>query len=160
MVGTSGLLHRVRRNLHWWTVALVTAGFAVAWIMTALPATQLLLKFLLYQAHKSLGLCVAVPAALRLVLAWRAGDPPRGVQAALYGLLLVVPLLGYLTAAASPLAIPTLFFMLFSVPHTIEPGQAVFDMIRPVHKWLAIVARGAHELRCLWFNAPSRGTVA
>jgi cytochrome b561 len=129
---------RIRRHLHWWTAALVVTGFAIAWLMTALPATELLVKFLLYQLHKSLGLCVSGLAALRLVLACRAGDRPRSVPAALYGLLLLVPLLGYLTAAASPTAVPTLFFLLFSVPHAIAPNQAVFDVIRPMHKWLAI----------------------
>jgi cytochrome b561 len=131
-------LVRIRRHLHWWTAALVTIGFAIAWIMTALPVTELLVKFLLYQLHKSLGLCVAGLAALRLVLAWRAGDRPRGLQFALYVLLLVVPLLGYLTAAASPTTVPTLFFLLFRVPHAIAPDPAVFDALRPAHKWLAI----------------------
>ncbi len=131
-------LARIRRHLHWWTAALVIIGFAIAWIMTALPATELLVKFLLYQLHKSLGLCVSGLAAVRLVLAYRAVDPPRGTVAALYSLLLVVPLLGYLTAAASPTLVPTLFFLLLNVPHAIAPDQAVFDVIRPVHKWLAI----------------------
>jgi cytochrome b561 len=131
-------LARVRRHLHWWTAALLAIGFAVAWIMTALPATELLVKFLLYQLHKSLGLCVSGLAALRIALAYRAGNRPRGLPAALYGLLLMVPLLGYLTAAASPTAVPTLFFLLLNVPHVIGPDQAVFDAIRPVHKWLAV----------------------
>lgn len=131
-------LARIRRHLHWWTAALVTLGFAIAWLMTALPDAMLLVKFLLYQLHKSLGLCVAGLAALRLVLAWRAGDRPRGVPAGLYGLLLLVPLLGYLAAAASPTAVPTLFFLLLRVPHAIAPDQTVFEVIRPVHKWLAI----------------------
>jgi cytochrome b561 len=124
--------------LHWWTAALVSIGFAIAWLMTALPATELLLKFLLYQLHKSFGLCVSALAALRIVLAYRAGDRPRGIPAALYGLLLLVPLLGYLTAAASPTAVPTLFFLVLNVPHAIAPDDAVFEVIRPVHKWLAI----------------------
>jgi cytochrome b561 len=131
-------LARIRRHLHWWTAALVIAGFAIAWVMTALPATELLVKFLLYQMHKSLGLCIAGLAALRLVLAWRAGGRPGRVPAILYGLLLLVPLLGYLTAAASPTAVPTLFFLVLNVPHAIAPDEAVFDVIRPVHEWLAI----------------------
>jgi cytochrome b561 len=131
-------LARVRRHLHWWTAALVVAGFAIAWVMTALPLTALLVKFLLYQVHKSLGLCVAGLAALRLMLAWRTGDRPRGTQAWLYGLLLTVPLLGYLTASASPNPVPTLFLLLWRVPHAMGPDQAAFDVIRPLHKWVAI----------------------
>jgi cytochrome b561 len=131
-------LARLRRHLHWWTAALVIIGFGIAWIMTALPATELLVKFLLYQLHKSLGFCVAGLAAIRLGLAWRAGDRPRGSRAVLYGLLLVVPLLGYLTAAASPTNVPTLFLLILRVPHAIAPDQATFDVIRPLHKWFAI----------------------
>jgi cytochrome b561 len=143
-------LARPRRHLHWWTAALVVTGFVIAWIMTGLPVTLLLLKFLLYQLHKSLGLCVAALAVLRLGLARRAGDPPRGVQAWLYGLLLLVPLLGYLTAAASPTSVPTLFFLVLPIPHAIAPSQTVFDAIRPLHKWLAIGLLGLaawHALR-------------
>jgi cytochrome b561 len=124
--------------LHWWTAALMLIGFLIAWLMTALPTTELLVKFLSYQLHKSLGLCVFGLAALRLVLAYRTGDHPRDVPAALYGLLLTVPLLGYLAAAASPTAVPTLFFLMFNVPHVIGQDQTVFDVLRPVHKWLAI----------------------
>jgi cytochrome b561 len=148
-------LARVRRHLHWWTAALLVIGFAIAWVMTALPATELLVKFLLYQLHKSLGLCVSGLAALRIVLAYRAGNRPRGIAAMLYGLLLIVPLLGYLTAAASPTVVPTLFFLLFNVPHLIAPDQAVFDVIRPVHKWLAIglIALAAWHAAQMFFGA-------
>ncbi len=62
-------LARLRRHLHWWTAALVIIGFAIAWLMTAWPVSVLLVKFLLYQLHKSLGLCVFGLAVLRLVLA-------------------------------------------------------------------------------------------
>jgi cytochrome b561 len=150
-------LARIRRHLHWWTAALVVGGFAIAWLMTGLPATELLVKFLLYQLHKSLGLCVAGLALLRLVLAWRAGDLPRGNAAALYGLLLLVPLLGYLTAAASPTTVPTLFFLVLNVPHAIAPDQAVFDAIRPVHKWLAIGLIGLAACHATQMRARTSG---
>jgi cytochrome b561 len=128
----------VRRHLHWWTAALVVTGFAIAWIMVALPLTALLVKFLLYQVHKSLGLLVAGLAAMRLFLAWRIGARIRGIEAALYLLLLTVPLLGYLAAATSPNPVPTLFLLLLRVPHVIGPDQAIFDVIRPLHKWFAV----------------------
>ncbi|MGD0430521.1 MAG: cytochrome b/b6 domain-containing protein [Acetobacteraceae bacterium] len=135
-------LSLVRRHLHWWTAVMVVLGFAIAWVMTALPLSALLMKFLLYQVHKSLGLCIAGLAVLRLLLTWYANDWPRGVRAVLYVLLLVVPLLGYLTAAASPNQVPTLFLLLLRVPHAIGPDQTIFDVIRPVHRWLAIALIG------------------
>ena len=131
-------LPRIRRHLHWWTAAFVLLGFAIAWIMTALPVRELLLKFLLFQLHKSLGLCVAALALSRLALAWRAGDLPRGSRAWLYVLLLVVPALGYLTAAAAPIAVPTLFFLVLRIPHVIAPDQTLYAALRPLHKYLAI----------------------
>jgi cytochrome b561 len=131
-------LPRIRRHLHWWTAALVLLGFTIAWIMAAVPVRELLLKFLLFQLHKSLGLCVAALALARLALAWRARDLPRGSRAWLYVLLLVVPALGYLTAAAAPIAVPTLFFLVLRIPHVIAPDQALFDTLRPVHEYLAI----------------------
>jgi cytochrome b561 len=103
-----------------------------------LPLTALLVKFLLYQVHKSLGLLVAGLATVRLLLAWRMGARIRGIEAVLYLLLLMVPLLGYLAAAASPNPVPTLFLLLLRVPHVIEPDPAIFDVIRPLHKWLAV----------------------
>ena len=152
---------RVRRHLHWWTAAFVAIGFAIAWIMTALPLTELLAKFLLYQVHKTIGLCVAGLAALRLLLAWRVGDRPRGLQAVLYGLLLLVPLLGYLTAAASPVPVPTLFLLLLRVPHAIGPSEEIFAVVRPVHQWLAIGLIGLAALHAgrMRFGASGRASL-
>ena len=135
-------LARVRRHLHWWSATLVLTGFAVAWLMTALPARELLVKFLLYQVHKSIGLIVLVLTVARLGLTWRARAWPRGKRAALLALLLVVPVFGYLAAASSPTDVPTLFFLLVRVPHLIGPDAAVYGAIRPVHLWLAVALVG------------------
>jgi cytochrome b561 len=129
---------RVRRHLHWWTAALVVIGFSLAWVMTALPATVLLIKFLLYQAHKTIGLTVAMLAVVRLWLSYWSGSRIGPIEAMLYAMLLVVPLLGYLTAAAAPGGVPTLFLLIVPVPHALPPSQAVFEAIRPFHRWIAI----------------------
>ena len=47
-----------QRRLHWWTAGLVATGFAIAWIMVAVPLRDLLVKFLLFQLHKTIGLTV------------------------------------------------------------------------------------------------------
>ena len=105
-----------QRWLHGWTAGLVLLGFAIAWIMVALPFTQLLLKFRLYQAHKTIGLIVLVLVCMRLFLRalWRRPGRDEDLPAwqlrvvgwghgVLYALLLAVPVLGYLTAATAPI---------------------------------------------------------
>jgi cytochrome b561 len=146
---------RLQRALHWWTAALVLTAFPLGWIMVATPLHALLLKFLLYQLHKTLGIAVlglvVIRAYARLTRArpnWDAGLPAwqqhaaAGMHAALYLLLLVVPLLGYLTAASAPARIPTLFLGVLPVPHLLAPDPALFALLRPLHRWGAILLVG------------------
>ena len=105
-------------------------------------------------------MCVSGLAALRLLLASRAGDPPRGFQAELYAQLLLVPLPGYLIAASSPTTVPALFSLLFRVPPVIAPDQAVFDAIRPPHKWLAIGRAGLAAWHALRMRRHASGLAA
>ena len=140
-----------QRWLHGWTAALVLIGFSIAWIMVALPFTQLLLKFRLYQAHKTIGLIVLLLVFVRLVLRARWRRPVQdedlpgwqlraagSVHAVLYALLLAVPVLGYLTAATAPIGVPTLFLGLIRVPHLVGPDREWFAIIRPWHRGVAV----------------------
>ncbi len=143
---------RAQRRLHWWSAGLILGGFAIAWPMVALPLDQLLAKFLLYQAHKTIGLTVLAlllwRGALRLRRgrpAWDAGLPPGqarlagAVHLALYALMLVVPVLGYFTAATAPAQVPTLFLLVIPVPHAVGADPAAFGVLRVVHRALAIL---------------------
>jgi len=144
-----------QRGMHWASAMLVLLGFVVGWIMVAVPFRPLLLKFALYQAHKTIGLLVLALTLGRLVLrgmrgraAWDAGLSPlqrrlaRLGQGVLYGLLLAVPVLGYLTAAAAPIRIPTLLFGVIAVPHVIGVDAAVFAWLRPIHRGAAVALVG------------------
>jgi cytochrome b561 len=142
---------RGQRALHWATAVLVLAGFVLAWVMVAVPFRPLLLKFTLYQAHKTIGLLVIALTIWRLglrAIRGRAGWP-AGLSATqrrlaalghavIYAFLLGVPVLGYFTAAAAPIQIPTFLFGVISVPHAIAPDRAAFAMLRPIHMWAAI----------------------
>lgn len=143
---------RLQRALHWAVAVLVPVGFVLAWVMVALPFRPLLLKFSLYQAHKTIGLTVLAMAVWRLTIratrgrpVWAAGLSPRQIRlaglghAALYALLLVVPVLGYLVAATSPLPVPTLLFGLIPIPHILAPDRALFALLRPLHMLAAIL---------------------
>ena len=173
----------VQRRLHWWIAALILAGFTLAWVMVAVPLRELLVKFLLYQAHKTIGLLVLALMLWRLVLrAWRGrpaweGDLPawqRGaaalMHAALYGLALLVPVLGYFVAATAPAQVPTLFLLVLKVPHVVAPDAAAFAVLRPIHRAAAILLvalavghaamavqhhrRGRATLRRMWRATP------
>ena len=159
-----------QRRLHWWTASLVGLGFGLGWVMVAVPLRALLAKFLLYQAHKTLGLLVLLLTLARLAVRLRRGRPawdldlpawdlpPWQRRAAgwmhltLYGLLLVVPALGYVTAATAPAQVPTLFLGVIAVPHLVGPDPAWFAVLRQVHRALAILLVAlalAHALAAL-----------
>lgn len=163
---------RAQRRLHWAVALLVPLTLALGFLMVELPWRPLAPKFLAYQAHKSFGLVVFLLVAWRLLLRWRRGRPAedaglplwqvraaRVVQAVLYGLLLVVPGLGYLSAASAPAQVPTMLFMLLPVPHVLGPDEARFVLLRAVHLWLAVglmaLACG-HALMALRHHAQGR----
>jgi len=169
-----------QRVLHWATAVLVVGGFAIAFVMVALPLNALLLKFTLYQVHKSIGLLVLLLVLARLALRIGRGRPvpepmPRWQLYAaslghgvLYALLLVVPVLGYCVASTASLRIPTRFLGLITLPDPIGRDPTLFAILRPLHQTLAIILivlaaghaamavlhhlRGRMVLRQMWFG--------
>jgi len=155
---------RLQRHLHWWTAALVVLALGLSVAMVQLPMSQLLAKFLAYQLHKSLGLLVFSVVLVRLALrALRpapelAGLPPgarrvaRLGQGALYGLLLLVPALGWLSAQAAAGPVPTTLFLVIPMPHLLDPNPALYAWLRPVHQasaYLLILLAGLHAALAL-----------
>jgi cytochrome b561 len=166
---------RAQRRLHWSTALLIVLGFALAWVMVAVPLQQMLEKFLLFQIHKTIGLTVFGLIIWRLALRLRRGRPPlepdlprwqriaaSAMHAALYSLALVVPILGYFTAATAPARIPTLFMLVLPVPHAVGPDKAAYEVLRLVHRGAAIalitLAVG-HALAAFYNHAKGRPTL-
>lgn len=174
---------RAQRWLHWGVAALVIAGFAIGLVMVALPLTRLLEKILAYQAHKTIGLLVPPLVLWRLWLRARRGRPAEeeamppwqrraaaAGHAALYALLLVVPVLGYLSASTAPGQIETVMFLLIPIPHVLEADEALYETLRATHQTLAWAlvllaaghaaaalhhhARGGAVLRRMWRGEP------
>jgi cytochrome b561 len=157
---------RTARLLHWATALLVVGQWLLGRYMTGLGPEAVAEKFVLYQRHKSLG---AVILALTLVrLAWRwfdrerpgpePGTPPWQRRAAalthglLYLLLLILPLTGFLAAAASPLGIPTVLFGVLPVPHPIGPDaalEAAFALAHRVQGWALAALVALHVAAAL-----------
>lgn len=166
---------RAQRRLHWITAGLVGAGFALGWVMVAVPLRALLAKFLLYQLHKTLGLLVLLLTLPRLAVRLRRGRPTweatlrpsqrraaAVAHAALYALLLAVPVLGYLTAATAPAQVPTFFLGVIPVPHLLGVVPAAFAVLRPMHRALAILLVGLaclHALAALRHHVRGRRTL-
>lgn len=156
---------RGQRRLHWATAALILLAFPLGWWMVAVPLRELLLKFLLYQLHKTLGITVFAAVAARLLLrafngrpdwdpglsAWRR-RAAAAMHVMLYAMLLATPVLGYLTAASAPSGVPTLFLGVISVPHVLSPNAARFAFLRLLHRGAAIllvVLASAHAMAAL-----------
>ncbi len=166
---------RAQRRLHWWTAVLIPCGFLLAFVMVAWPLSDLLLKFLLYQAHKTIGLTVLVLVLWRLLLRARRGRPaadpdlpPWQARAAhighlvLYGLMLAVPVLGYFVAATAPAGVPTLFLLVIPVPHVVAPDEAAFGVLRAVHLSLAtllVVLAAGHAVMAVQHHRRGRTTL-
>jgi len=151
--------------------------------MVAVPLRELLLKFSLYQLHKTIGLTVFGLALYRLGIRARVSRPDwdphlaewqrraaASMHAMLYALLLAVPVLGYLTAALAPARVPTLFLGLIPIPHLVSPDAQWFAVVRQVHRWTAVLLvlaaathagaalehhrRGRSVLRRMWGSDP------
>lgn len=104
---------RVAMALHWITVALVIALYAIGWYMVDLPKGPA--RGEAFALHKSIGMTVFLVTGLRLAWRWRRPPPslPSTVAAwqrrlavavhhLFYVLLFAQPLLGYLSSVFSP----------------------------------------------------------
>ncbi|MEZ5930881.1 MAG: YceI family protein [Alphaproteobacteria bacterium] len=139
----------IARLLHWLTVFLIIALYALGWYMADLELTDPD-KFRLYQIHKSIGITVLVLAVLRLLWrltyeapAWPAHMAPwerlaaAGAHWALYGLLLLQPLLGVLQSNAANF--PIVFWGGYELPALIGPNETVAKILLNLHHLLANV---------------------
>jgi cytochrome b561 len=129
----------VTRLLHWGMAALILFQLGLGLWMTRTP--DLLARFAWTQTHKSWGTMIFALALLRLL--WRLANPrpplpptmpawqrraARAGHAALYALMLVLPLSGWLMASASPtqdlLRMQNLVFGRWPLPDPFVPGVA------------------------------------
>ena len=115
--------------LHWISATLILFMLALGPIMKR-GDIGLLLKFELYQLHKSIGISLFLLTVFRL--AWRISHRPPEyelglpkwaksgaafVHWTLYALLLVIPLSGWALVSTAEFNVPTNFFGLVELPH-------------------------------------------
>ena len=117
------------KTLHWLIALLVVAMIPMGLVMKR-GGLGLGDRIWLYQLHKSIGLTVLVLMAVRIVwrLTHRPPPFPEGmprmeraaaglVHLALYGLLVALPVCGWVMVSAAALPVPTRVFWVVPVPH-------------------------------------------
>ena len=160
----------VAMTLHW-TMALLLLGMIVFGIRMVEVQRELVATgnfeltvfgldiFAAYQLHKSFGFLLFVLVLVRL--AWKLVNPhpalPPGMprheialarftHVALYGLMLGIPVIGWLTASASPYEIDTIIFGLFSLPHPLGPSADLERLLGTIHFYMAMAMLGVLAL--------------
>ena len=136
----------VAKSLHWLVLALLIAQYVFAFTMpdigrNTVPGT-------LINLHMSFGLTILAVVIVRWL--WRIGHPiplatrdlppwerpvARIVHGALYVLLVVNPILGWMNASARDWTISV--FGLFQLPHLVAPRSALGRQAGDVHTFLA-----------------------
>jgi cytochrome b561 len=139
-------------TLHWAIAALILFNLYLALQFDGLRG---LAKFNMFQLHKSVGLTVLLLSLARL--AWRLthrppplpAEMPRwekfGAQAAhwlLYGLMIGIPLTGWVVVSASPTNLPTVIFKTVPWPHL----GFIHDLAMPVRRSLEDQVEQVHML--------------
>lgn len=137
--------------LHWLMAAGLIGTFALGVYMHELPFSPDKLRF--YSWHKWAGVALFMFALIRL--AWRAGHLPPAlpdtmtaimqraagwVHAALYLLMLAIPLSGWLMSSAK--GVTTVWFGVWPLPDLIGKDKALGDLLFGVHKTLNLTLLG------------------
>jgi cytochrome b561 len=159
------------KMFHWTVFALLIAQYVVAWTMPEIhrgtvPET-------LINLHLSLGVLIILVMALRLI--WRlthpAPPPPtnlpgwqllssRVTHGALYLLLFITPVLGWMNASARGWQVT--LFGLFQLPALVAEGSPLGRNAGDIHVWLTwviLALAGLHVLGALYHRFVLRDAV-
>lgn len=152
----------VAQGFHWLIVVLVIVQFLVGSYAHDLPVSLLRLK--LFTLHKSIG--VTAFALVLLRLAWRFYSPAPPLPAhmltwqrrlahvshvLLYALLLVIPVVGWISSSASNLTVR--WFFLFNLPDLVGPDPALAKSAKELHMalaWTLLAVASLHAAAAFW----------
>lgn len=152
----------VARSLHWLMAVMILGIMALGIYMHELPLSPDKLKY--YSWHKWAG--VTVFALVWFRLAWRITHPAPPLPASLspsmqraahaghallYGLMIVIPLSGWLMSSAK--GVPTVWFGVVPLPDLLGRDKALGDALQLTHKILNFVLMATllgHVIAALW----------
>ena len=154
----------VAKGLHWLMAALILGLAALGIVMHEMPLSPLKLE--LYAWHKWFGVTVFLLVWLRL--AWRLTHRPPALPATLspplqrlahaghallYGLMIVIPLSGWLMSSAK--GVQTVWFGLVPLPDLLGRDRELGDLLQQAHKLLnllLLLTLAGHVLAALWHH--------
>jgi len=134
-------------TLHWLTAILIVANLVLGLSMVPLPLSPRKLQWYLW--HKWIGITVFLLAWLRLAWRWRHPPPPAvpvpprqlraatAVHGALYVLLVLVPISGWIYSSAT--GIQVVYLGILPLPNLVEKDRALASVLRIVHVTLVSV---------------------
>lgn len=137
--------HGTAIALHWVMAVLIAGTFALGLYMTELELSPQKLK--LYSWHKWAGVTVFMLLWLRLVARLIKRPPPplpapawqqraaHWVHVALYALMFVLPLSGWITSSAA--GFQTVWFGVLPLPDLVAKNRPLFEALKEVHEALA-----------------------
>lgn len=135
--------------LHWLIAALIVWGFALGWVMTDIPGiTPTKLRYFAW--HKWIGVTVLALVLVRIVWRITHAAPPlpasmprwervaaHAGHAALYVLMVAVPVSGYLFSSAA--GIQVVYLGVLPLPVLIAPDPSLKAVLETVHVTLDYV---------------------
>jgi cytochrome b561 len=159
------------KTMHWLTLVLLVGSFTLAISMVNMPFSPRKLEF--YSWHKWVGVTIFLLVLLRL--GWRLANPvprqpsgtPRWQQrlaglshAALYAILIVMPITGWIMSSA--LNLPVVYLGLIHIPSPFGVDRALGETMKTVHLSLAVallVLVTIHALAALYHHVFLRDDV-
>ena len=157
--------------MHWLTALLLVAGATLGLSMVELPLSRQKLQW--YAWHKWIGITIFLLTCARL--AWRMGHPAPGqpesipgwqrsaawiAHAALYALLLLIPLSGWLDSSAA--GVQVVYLGLFPLPDLVAKDKALADVLRATHvalNFTLLCLVCVHSAAALWHHFVDRDGV-
>ena len=157
---------------HWVTFLLLLASFGIGLTMVDLPLG--LRKLQAFSWHKWVGVTVLLITVLRL--GWRCANPappfppsmPRWQRiaarlshAGLYGLLLAMPMSGWVMSSA--LGLTTVYFGLVPLPDLVAPDRELGRSLVQLHHFLGFAFAmliGVHIAAAIYHHVIARDDVA
>ncbi len=154
----------VAKALHWLMAVLIVGLLALGLVMHEMPLSPRKLE--LYSWHKWFGVTVFLLVWLRL--AWRLTHRPpalpatlsppmqrlaRAGHALLYGLMIVIPLSGWLMSSAK--GVQTVWFGVVPLPDLLPRDRALGDLLQQAHQLLNLLLMltlAGHVLAALWHH--------